>query len=581
MIVSMKIQKNKKKKAKLSSEEIKKRKVDRQFKIRINTIFKNSGFSQIATRDKNITFKERMGEIDNIFIYENIIILVEDTCIKSENIRDHINKTSIFFSLIKENESDFVELLDNEFDDFKSKRSDKYDYFDFKFVYVYTSLNHINSDHKKPHGYIKFISNTDLRYFEALSKTISMSTKYEIFKYLGLKFSDIGFNHGDNIRKYTGFVLPEAPSGFPSEYKIVTFYIDPSTLIELSYVLRKDSWLDNDGLYQRMLIKGKIKSMREFLAVENRVFINNAIVSLPSETKYIDDNGDTIDPKTIKKTTKVNVNLPLNFNSIGLIDGQHRVYCYHQGNDKHEDMIAAKRKKQQLLVTGIVFPKNTPETERFKFEAKLFLEINDKQSRAKGDLKQSIQTIVDPYSSIALAKSVISVMAKKGPLEGKLEEHYFGDGVIKTTSIVSYGLKHIVAVDEKSIDHSLYKLWDHDDKGNLVSSGSDALKKEYISFCSKELNNFIAGFSVEMKKRRLWTTSNKQSKALTITSLNGLIFCFKKLIITGGLMNASEYIDRFNNLKIDFSSSDFQYRSSHWRALGDKIYDECFSSIHK
>ena len=127
-----------------------------------------------------------------------------------------------------------------------------------------------------------------------------------------------------------------------------------------------------------MLIKEKIKGMRKYLASEKRAFVNNVIVSLPRDTRLLDDKGQTISPSRITRTTPVTISLPQRFDSIGLIDGQHRVFAYHEGNDDAEPIIKLKRVKQQLLVTGIVFPNAIDDLAKAEFEARLFLEINDK-----------------------------------------------------------------------------------------------------------------------------------------------------------------------------------------------------------
>lgn len=74
--------KKKKKKVKLTpeqkrqkAEQRKKALAERKFRIDINTVFKNASFEHIVTRDIHFTFKEKRTEFDNIFIYENIIVV--------------------------------------------------------------------------------------------------------------------------------------------------------------------------------------------------------------------------------------------------------------------------------------------------------------------------------------------------------------------------------------------------------------------------------------------------------------------------------------------------------------------------
>jgi DGQHR domain-containing protein len=407
-----------------------------------------------------------------------------------------------------------------------------------------------------------------------LSKTISRSTRFELFKFLGLNLKDIGLQKsGDDKRTYNGFLLPESPSGFPKGYKVVSFLIEPIRLLEQSYVLRKDSWRDTDCLYQRLLIKNKISSMRAYLTEENRVFVNNIIVTLPSNTEIFDMDGNQLKVSEIFKMQLIKIQIDNELNTIGIIDGQHRVFTYHEGMDNADEKISTLRKKQHLLLTGIIYPENISDLEKTKFEAKLFLEINDKQARAKGDLKQAIETIVDPFSPTAIAKKIIINLGQTGHLTNLLEEHFYDDGKIKTTSIVSYGMKHIVKL---SGNDTLFSIWLNPDKEKLLEQKDTRLLDSYIDFCTKEINNFISGFRMNIPKE-MWTPDKKTSRVLTTTTINGLIFCLRKAIENKKTGDIDYYKEKFSSLKIDFTPEKFGYKSSHWKGLGEKIYSQCFS----
>ena len=82
-------------------------------------------------------------------------------------------------------------------------------------------------------------------------------------------------------------------------------YVDPEALLSTCYVLRKDGWEDRGQLYQRMISKRKIEAIRKYLLAQKRVFINNIIVTLPSDTKLIDDSGNTQDISKLQKTAPI------------------------------------------------------------------------------------------------------------------------------------------------------------------------------------------------------------------------------------------------------------------------------------
>jgi DGQHR domain-containing protein len=450
--------KKKKKKIKLAPEEKAFRNLQRRFRTQITSVFKSAGFSYIPTRNVEIKFKGHKGEFDGIFIFENVVVITEDTCAgKSSSLRDHLLKKNLFYQQLTSNKDEFVEFLDGKFPEFKKARKSEYQPTDMKLVIAYCTKNRMEDEHKKPFADLVFMEDRHVQYFCALAKTLGKSTRFELFKFLRLNTDDLGITTGESTVTYGGFILPESPSGFPSGFKVVTFYIDPDALLLLSYVLRKDGWGDSENLYQRMISRIKIKSMRQFLGQEDRVFINNVIVSLPAATKILDQDNKQIDIHKITKTTPIKVQISKQFNSIGIIDGQHRVFAYHEGYDDLEKQIAPKRKKQQLLVTGVVYPESVTEDKQHEFEARLFLEINDKQTKTKAELRQAIESIVNPFSVVAISKSVITKLAAKEPLCGYLEEHQFDRGKLKSSSIVSYGIRHIVKCEGDDDVTSLFR----------------------------------------------------------------------------------------------------------------------------
>jgi len=308
------------------------------------------------------------------------------------------------------------------------------------------------------------------------------------------------------------------------------------------------------------------------LKEQKRVFINNIIVTLPDNTKLCDDDNNDIPISNLNQKQKVNIELKRELNTIGIIDGQHRVFTYHEGLDKADAYIAVLREKQHLLLTGIIYPPNTTDEKKTKFEAKLFLEINDKQSRTKGDLKQAIETLIKPYSSTAIAKSVIIILGQTGPLVNLLEEHFFDRGKIKTTSIVSYGMKHIVG---RSGENSFINKWNNPEKQKVLDKKSKTLLNEYVNYCAVEINKFLRAFK-EVIGKDMWTLNKKKSVVLRTTTINGMIFCIRLLIENKKLGSFEYYKKQLTQLKVKFDPDSFDYKSSHWKALGEEIYNQCF-----
>jgi hypothetical protein len=61
--------------------------------------------------------------------------------------------------------------------------------------------------------------------------------------------------------------------------------------------------------------------------------VNNLIATLPSDVHPELPNGKTADISKLTNTEPVKIRLPLRANSIGLIDGQHRLYSYYEAQE--------------------------------------------------------------------------------------------------------------------------------------------------------------------------------------------------------------------------------------------------------
>jgi hypothetical protein len=281
----------------------------------------------------------------------------------------------------------FLQIARNLYPQLPGHLNDIYDDSHYHVQIMYIPLHEAAKETIDSCPSIVFLQGGLKKYFFVLGKTIQRSARVEFFSYLKLNLEDVG--HGiltasKQSHHYAGQLLPDTMSSFPPGYKVVSFYADPESLIAGAYVLRRDGWRDSSHLYQRILVRSKIAKMRRYLIDQKRVFVNNIIVTLPSNTALNDPKGKgtNIPEKDLNKAQAIIVSIPVGYSVIGIIDGQHRVFCYHEGDDALEPKIALHRKRQHLLVTGIIYPPDIKEKARLEFEARLFLEINDTQRGA-------------------------------------------------------------------------------------------------------------------------------------------------------------------------------------------------------
>lgn len=409
----------------LTQEQIDKR-TKTVFKRKIRNIFTGMGFTYVPTNDHEMVIGLRKVEIDALFIFENIWLLCEDT-IKSANIKEHIRTKNEAFGEIKKNLSSFQDKLIELFPD-KAELLNRYDVGRIKVYGLYVSKEEVSlsEDEDKLFSNLIFIQPKTLNYFQWISQCIKLSARNEIFRFLNIKNSDIGNISSSNAdTKITApIIYPKSFTGLKNGVRIVSFMMSAEDLLNTCYVLRKDNWSESIWLYQRLIEKGKIKNIRNFLASKGAAFYNNIIVALPDTVAFCDEAHQY---KTIDEIGALEGNcqlvLPKEMNSICVIDGQHRIFAHYESGipSKQERTIAELRKQLHLLVTGLIFPKDMPPEERARIQSEIFLDINSNAKLVPQNVLLQIKRINNPIADESIAQFVVEQLNKQGVFQNLLQ----------------------------------------------------------------------------------------------------------------------------------------------------------------
>ena len=583
------------KKQKLSASDRKQRNLQRLQKKNISTTFTNMGFIHIHGVDgKHFEFKGRTTEMDDMFIYKNLIVLVEYTTDSDPG--THLLKKNYFYERVNESNVEFINYLLNEerFVSFKSYYDEKieseYSVEELMIKILYCSHADISEEHIRmvnpmlQNENVVIYDKDIARYFSLTAKGIKRSAIYEFFEFMSIPFDKVNLERKGGETSYDGYLLPETRSKFNKMLMVVT----PKrvTLLQRSNVFRQNSWRDtvSGASYQRIINASKIGKMREYLYNEKRVFVNNIIgsVSIDDLSLYyndtlleFDENG-IVKNRTITDVIPVKIKIKDKCNIIRLIDGQHRTYSYYEGNDKYEQVISIQRKKQNLLLTIVVFPKNITETARVQFEAQLFQEINSEQTSVSSNLTQEIACLLNPFSTTAIAKKVLHNLASRNrtlvdrvmlnPLDGDM-------ALLKTASIVSYGLSPLIKVGEGKTD-SIYAIWDNPDKILLKDEKDYRLLEQYIDFCVCKINELLSAVKMNLHSVS-WTVYSKKNPDgfLSVTSVNGILNLLRILIENNQVCGRDFYKERL----LDIEKHDTRkYKSSQYRSMGIDLYNSYF-----
>ena len=564
----------KKKKAPLTDQQKKQNKLRKD----IRSFLKAMGFEYLKTEGKNKVFGGQEGEIDSIYLYENILLICEDT-ITTTGAKDHIRKKNFFYEKIEDNKKDILEWLQkdykNKFDNFNSYSNARY-----KIFYLYFYTTPIELDTRDLFPKIKFIDNVQLKYFKSIASTLKLSAINEMYRYLRISHSDVGIISSSTPDSTidTAVILPEESSGFPEKVKLVSFMMCAEDLMDCAYVLRKEDWDNRHELYQRLVLPKKIKDIREFIAKNKKTFINNIIVSLPQNVRFYDSTHpeNQLDLDQICDIRNLMMKIPRTTNSICIIDGQHRVFAHHKANDKFEPEISQIRERRHLLVTGLVFDEDISYAKRIQFESEIFLEINSTQKAVDPSLLQHIHAIKEPYSPTATARKVLVEMNERNPFLNHFKLYSFDAEKIPTPTIVRYALKDLVKISDES--DTMYKYWVNDRKDVLkldtYSDEFNEVYREYISFCAQKISQFFS--AVKSNFNEDWTF-DKSSKLLRVISVVGFIMSFKKSMeVYNEIYDYNFYYNKLSNLEIDFSKENFPYTSSLYGKFAEDVKAQCW-----
>lgn len=523
----------------------------------IKEVFRGAGFTHIDSDKKHITVSDQTGEIDHIFMWENVIVFCEETT--GKDISHHFPKKVMYHNLISKYKTEFFTKYEMQDDSILKNMGEKYDYDDLEIRHLYYS-----EEKEVPQGaarngvVLEVMTQKEAQYFESLTKIIGKSAKFELLKFLNISLAVVGEARvsGKGVASHflPAFALSSKRTNYPENFILVSLYIDPQTLLSRACVLRRDGWKDPDLSYQRFIDKKKLEEMRKYLAGDGKVFINNLIVTFPGNVILKDSQGNILRREDVEKNKQVEVELKEDIATIGIIDGQHRIFAYYEGEDDFEKKISQLRRRQNLLVTGVIFPESYTDKDRIKFEAELFLSINSNQKQVDTSLQQDLDVIIHPEKPLSIARAIIQKLSHEGALRDVAQTSQLtSDHQIATGSLAPHVVEPLIR-----IDNHLYTGW-NPSGSKTFENESD--RNEYIEYCYKEINSFLITMREVLTFK--WKPQ-KEGGVLNTTVIGGFIHLY------GQSLKETVKLDKtaLSFLKdFDFTP----YRGSRWAALSTAI----------
>ncbi len=122
MAIKIAIKKAKaKKKAILSPAQKADLKLKNDHRTLVRSVFARTGFHRIAEMsDKEFTFDNQTTDVDDVFVYENVITLAEYTISQSSNIGAHLKNKKIIYDKISRQPPTILGFFENQVPDYSN-----------------------------------------------------------------------------------------------------------------------------------------------------------------------------------------------------------------------------------------------------------------------------------------------------------------------------------------------------------------------------------------------------------------------------------------------------------------------------
>ena len=359
----------------------------------------------------------------------DFFILFDDTCLVGElsglggkrNIKRKYSTFCDHFSLLKstDNASDV-------FTHFNIPKKDRYIFAEVQnFKAFFIAEKHECFDVKLDLVQdVSIIYKNEWNILESYVKTIGHYAKYPFLKILGItKLDDQGtdrrFHEKENsLMRLPGKRIVKEPK---MRVDVFTFVASPAELLSISEVFRRELMpvMTSDRSYQRPLVFKKLSDMRDLVSDSGFMFPNNILVALNERCHY-------------DKKNKV-LRIPMEYGSISVIDGQHRLFSYAS-----TELTDQLRKDAKILVTALKYNTNDAAVIT-RCSAATFVDINQNQKKiTSSHIDEIAYSVLGQETPRALAAQIILLLnqSPSNPCSGLFSSPQTTQGIIKAATVI-------------------------------------------------------------------------------------------------------------------------------------------------
>lgn len=359
--------------------------------------------------------KSKDAEIDAVLLYKNIICIVGINAGSGESVNSEITK--FFEKLDKIEDVRNLDLNVKVTAKSDKKIQDKRKSAETSLEEVNKYIEDVSAEYKlilrkiffcpfrrleeetirKTQKEEKVIDKDIFDYFQAVLNRLNKGFLfYDLAHFLEIRIIDIEKKSASKMPKPEK-TAPFQVSRLPLEKDKIIMYSLPlaaENIMEYATVLRVARKYDKKG-FQRMVKPGRLKKINEDYLKINETFPNNVIIALDPEL-YVNEK-DFYDP------TKRELTFFKEYNSLIIIDGQHRFFS----------LVVGGKKSRNILVT-LIFFNNEDEEKNYLSMYRMFYKINKTQERIDPNLSFVLKAKIDTASEENFWNCVFENLDKKG-----------------------------------------------------------------------------------------------------------------------------------------------------------------------
>ncbi len=277
-------------------------------------------------------------------------------------------------------------------------------------------------------------TDAELSYYEAIASAIREYAKFQILHDLGISTKE-----EKDIYRVLATRVHQPTLG--SQTELFMFSISADRLLKTCVVYRRAQ--GNPKAYQRILRKDRLPKVQSFVSKPEAILPTNLILHLPDQVtvdplrveEFQDFSGRPITLSSAADHDIVALNIPMQYASLELIDGQHRLFGF-------AGCEPATKKSFRLLVAGI---KGLKESQR----RETFVAINDNSRRMDANLVAYLKYTDDLAACQAdhelMAIRVVVELNRVTPFKNQVRLLDVGDQVITLRNFYKYDLKGLLA----------------------------------------------------------------------------------------------------------------------------------------